>query len=92
MLIRYVLYKQFRTICDFTFATSHKEYFLSCCTILFSNCTKLLYFLHNNSQSEICVKGNTLLQFVEEYVHYSRLAWNFDLIYLQLPIQSTLII
>lgn len=53
MLIRYVLYKQFRTICDFTFAASHEEYLLSCSAILFSNCPKSLDFPHNNSQSEM---------------------------------------
>lgn len=52
-LIRYILYKQFRTVCDFTFAASHKEYLLSCSVILFSNCPKPLCFLHNDSQSEI---------------------------------------
>lgn len=48
-----VLYKKFRTICDFTFAASHEEYLLSCSAILFSNCLKSLDFPHNNSQSEM---------------------------------------
>lgn len=38
MLIRYILYEQFRTTCDFTFAASHKKYLLSCSAILLSNC------------------------------------------------------
>lgn len=48
-----IVLKQFRTICDFTFATSHEEYLLSCSAILFSNCPKSLDFPHNNSQSEM---------------------------------------